>query len=52
MYPFEKVTIDPNKNIEETTDGLTSWGVTATYRRLDDQKPLALAFDIDDLTFA
>ncbi len=52
VYPFEKVTIDPNKNIEETTDGVTSWGVTATYRRLDDQKPLNLAFDIDDLTFA
>lgn len=52
VEPFEKVTIDPNKNVDETTDGFRSWAVTATYRRLDDQLPLNLPFDIDDLTFA
>jgi hypothetical protein len=51
VYPFEKMDILADRQIEDTNAGKTFWSGTMTYERLVDQLPLDLAFDIDDLTF-
>jgi hypothetical protein len=49
VYPFKKMTIQADHNIEGTIEGSTNWTLTLTYNTVQDDLPLTLTWQPSDL---
>lgn len=51
FYPFNTVSINPNLEIQDTTEGFTQWAVVITHRKLTNDIPEIITWTLNQLVY-